>query len=209
LREELSQNQSPEENISRIPPPTCPLDVWSVADATTFRVRGPNYLQDRIKIQSSPSLFKLLAVDIYETDEPIFNIASHPKLRLQSAVQRGDCPDFVWVVNIMIPGPPNYAFVTYSTPNDPHFFDESRDNDPVNRIAKRFFFGDDDSFRDHRFKLIPKVIDGNMVVKMAVKDTPAILGTKLKQSYFSGPNYFEMDVDVASSRFLWCPFSII
>jgi hypothetical protein len=51
-------------------------------------------------------------------------------------------------------------------------------------VAYPFFFGNDDDFRNNRFKLIPKVVDGNMVVKMAVKDTPTLLGNKLKQYYY-------------------------
>jgi len=38
-----------------------------------------------------------------------------------------------------------------------------------------------------------------MIVKMAVKDTPTLLGNKLKQYYYRGDNYFELDVDVGSS----------
>ena len=38
-----------------------------------------------------------------------------------------------------------------------------------------------------------------MVIKMAVKDTPTLLGNKLKQYYYVGDNYFEVDVDVGSS----------
>ena len=34
---------------------------------------------------------------------------------------------------------------------------------------------------------------------MAVKDTPTLLGNKLKQYYHKGDNYFELDVDVGSS----------
>jgi hypothetical protein len=44
-----------------------------------------------------------------------------------------------------------------------------------------------------------QIVDGNLMVKMAVKDTPALLGNKLKQYYFKGDNYFEIDVDVGSS----------
>jgi hypothetical protein len=44
-----------------------------------------------------------------------------------------------------------------------------------------------------------QIVDGNMIVKMAVKDTPALLGNKLKQYYHKGDNYFEVDVDVGSS----------
>lgn len=70
---------------------------------------------------------------------------------------------------------------------------------PFGRIARPFFYGNDDEFRNNRFKLIPMVLEGNMIVKMAVKDTPTLLGNKLKQSYFKGENYFELDVDVGSS----------
>eukprot|EP01034_Spumella_vulgaris_P035207 gene35207-43404_t len=70
---------------------------------------------------------------------------------------------------------------------------------PFGRIARPFFNGNDDEFRNNRFKLIPKVTDGNFVVRMAVKDTPTLLGNKLKQYYHKGENYFELDVDVGSS----------
>jgi Protein ENHANCED DISEASE RESISTANCE 2, C-terminal len=55
---------------------------------------------------------------------------------------------------------------------------------PFGRIARPFFHGNDEDFRNNRFKLIPKVVDGNMIIKMAVKDTPTLLGNKLKQYYY-------------------------
>ena len=67
------------------------------------------------------------------------------------------------------------------------------------KIARPFFDGQDDEFRNNHFKLIPKVVDGNMMIKLAVKDTPTLLGNKLKQYYYKGENYFEIDVDVSSS----------
>ena len=54
---------------------------------------------------------------------------------------------------------------------------------PFGRIARPFFNGNDDEFRNGRFKLIPKVVDGNLMIKMAVKDTPTLIGNKLKQYY--------------------------
>jgi hypothetical protein len=57
----------------------------------------------------------------------------------------------------------------------------------------------DDAYRDTRFKLIPRVVKGSYIVKSAVGQTPAILGSKLVQSYYKGPNYIEVDVDVGSS----------
>lgn len=76
--------------------------------------------------------------------------------------------------------------------------------------------------------MVVQVVDGNMIVKMVVKDTPALLGNKLKITYnkvgdsrshcqyhyhhyhhdhhhaialhcAQGDNYFEMDIDIGSS----------
>jgi hypothetical protein len=72
------------------------------------------------------------------------------------------------------------------------------------KIARPFFNGVDNDYRNKRFKLIPKVredmecnvflsiflfsfcqvIEGNTLMKAAVKNKPVILGTKLKQFYY-------------------------
>ena len=44
-----------------------------------------------------------------------------------------------------------------------------------------------------------KIIEGNFIVRRAVGSTPAILGTKLKQSYRRTDRYLELIVDVGSS----------
>lgn len=45
-----------------------------------------------------------------------------------------------------------------------------------------------------RFKLIPSIVEGPFIVKKAVGNKPALLGRKLRQRYFRGPNYVETDV---------------
>lgn len=109
-------------------------------------------------------------------------------------MQRGD-DDWVFVVNIMVPGPPNLSFVAYFK-GDKSLIEADT---PFGRIARPFFTGNDDEFRNNRFKLIPRILDGNMIIKMAVKDTPTLIGNKLKQYYYKGDNYFEVDIDVTSS----------
>ena len=52
---------------------------------------------------------------------------------------------------------------------------------PFGRIAQPFFHGTDNEYRNNRFKLAPRVIEGNILIKMAVNDTPTLLGTKLAQ----------------------------
>ena len=195
--------------LGSIPPPTLPAEMWSEPDATTFRLRGKSYPQDKQKVLSEPSLFKLVAVDVFEVPEPTRNIAANPKNRVYLAQQRGD-PAWCFVMNIMVPGPPHLCFVVYLEGDKSKIEEDT----PFGRIARPFFHGNDDEFRNNRFKLIPRVVDGNMIIKMAVKDTPTLLGNKLKQYYFRGDNYFELDVDVGSSSvarcvsFFFYPFSL-
>jgi Protein ENHANCED DISEASE RESISTANCE 2, C-terminal len=54
-------------------------------------------------------------------------------------------------------------------------------------------------FRNERFKLIPSIVEGPFLVRRSVGAKPALLGRKLTQRYFRGPNYVETDVDVSSS----------
>jgi hypothetical protein len=165
---------------------------WSEPSATDFPVRGPTYLKDNKKIASPEAQFKLLATELIESPENIQNIAAHPKNRVAKASAKGD-DTFWFVFNFMIPGPPNLSFVAYW---DVDLAKVNADT-PFGRVAKPFFFGDSDKFRDSRLKVFPKVTDGNFAVKMAIKNTPAIMGQKLDHIYHRGSNYFEVDVDIS------------
>mmetsp|Transcript_9029 Transcript_9029/g.9078 ORF Transcript_9029/g.9078 Transcript_9029/m.9078 type:complete len:428 (-) Transcript_9029:325-1608(-) len=61
------------------------------------------------------------------------------------------------------------------------------------------FWRADQTYCDQRFKLIPSVEDGPWAIKLAVGTKPALTGTKLRQLYFRGKGYFEVDVDLGSS----------
>jgi hypothetical protein len=187
--------ESAQGTIGTIPAPTCPANMWADVDPSTFRVRGRSYNTDKVKEASGPNVFKLICVDMFEVVDPVRNIAADPKNRVYLANQRGD-NTWVFVVSFMVPGPPNLNFVVYLEGNK----EVIEADTPFGRIARPFFFGNDDEFRNNRFKLIPKIVEGNMVVKMAVKDTPTLIGNKLKQYYFKGDNYFELDIDVGSSN---------
>ena len=70
----------------------------------------------------------------------------------------------------------------------------------LGRVARPFFFGDDDTYRDARFKLTPRMLDSNWVVRKAVGQRPAVLGKQLKQWYWRGADYLEIDIDIGSSQ---------
>lgn len=183
-----------EGTIATVPPPTLSPEVWGEIDYDSFKIRGASYLKDRCKITSAPAMFQLAAMDLYEVPEPMQHVCAKPGNRVYMASQRGD-NTWTFCMNIMVPGPPHLCFVAYMTGDKAALEQDT----PFGRIAKKFFFGNDDVFRNNRFKLIPKVQDGNFIIKAAVKDTPALLGNKLKQYYHRGDNYFELDVDVGSS----------
>ena len=77
---------------------------------------------------------------------------------------------------------------------------------PFGKLMHRFIYGtkngkkdgSDDKFRNNTFKLIPRIVDGNFVVRKAVGSKPSILGRKIKQYYIRGERYFEIIVDIAS-----------
>ena len=56
-----------------------------------------------------------------------------------------------------------------------------------------------EDFRNQRFKLVPRIVDGPWVVKSTVPAKPALLGQKLTQRYFRGECYVETCIHVGSS----------
>ena len=70
---------------------------------------------------------------------------------------------------------------------------------PEAALLHKFIFGDDDQFRHSTFKLLPRIAEGNAVVKKAVGSKPAIMGRKLKQTYVRNRRFMEVIIDVKSS----------
>ena len=79
---------------------------------------------------------------------------------------------------------------------------------PLGRLTEPFFFGpmpDEpmDAVRHQAFKLIPRIVQGNFMIRKAVGSKPALLGRKLQLSYRRDetntlPRFFEVMVDIGS-----------
>jgi Protein ENHANCED DISEASE RESISTANCE 2, C-terminal len=181
------------------------VDAWAEAPATTYSVRGCNYIKDNQKFLSEESLFSLLTVDVVQTANarPIMEgLCNHPNERIQRALRREkatgvkELPDFIFAINLAVPGPPFYHVMIYLGCDD---LDALQDLDtPVGRLAKPFFFGSSDEYRDNKFKLIPRIVEGNFMVKKAVGSKPTILGKKLKQHYIRNSRFLELICDIES-----------
>jgi hypothetical protein len=208
-------------------PPSLRLDAWSEIFAHNFMVRGANYLNDNKKVCSESSLFQLLTVDLVCSDAPNFQgLCSHPQERIQQALQKErdtgikQLPSFVFAVNLCVPAAasttptgttspmksPNnkskstncYHLVAYFGLDDISIITTNHQSTAVGRLCHHFFFGESNTFRDSTFKLIPRIAEGNFVVRKAVGSKPSILGKKLQQYYVRTDRFMELIVDIGS-----------
>lgn len=166
--------------------------MWSNSDAA-FQVRGSNYLHDKKKVLSDPSLMEVVAVDLFEFPSPEEHVAS----RAESALDKLECSEArpLLAVNFMLPGPPHMSMVFYMQLKEEYSFSQS-----MTAIALlKHFFDADDRFRNDHFKIIPRVVQGSWVVKQGVGNSPAVVGRKLRQAYHRGDGYLELDIDLGSS----------
>ena len=186
-------------------PPPLRLGAWAEEPAQNFKVRSASYLKDEVKIPSEEAVFKLLTVDLIKVDQPIFTgLCAQPNERIQKALQREketghrELPDFIFAVNLVVPGKDTYHAVFYFGVDDRSVLEDPET--PFGRLANQFFFGPSDDFRRHTFKLIPRIAEGNVVVRKAVGSKPAILGKKIKQYYVKDDRFFELIVDIGSEK---------
>ena len=166
---------------------------WGTVEGSSWNVRGKTYLKDGVKVPSEAALLRPIGADLVQTEQMPLHFAAQKDSLLQKARARG-FRDFVFVVNVMLPGPPYTCFVQYWTATE----EELRADPRTHRLLQRVVHGKK-RIRDERFKLIPRVVEGSWLVKRAVGSKPTILGSKLEQHYFRGDNYLEVDVDVGSS----------
>eukprot|EP00562_Extubocellulus_spinifer_P005857 CAMPEP_0178520734 /NCGR_PEP_ID=MMETSP0696-20121128/27567_1 /TAXON_ID=265572 /ORGANISM="Extubocellulus spinifer, Strain CCMP396" /LENGTH=1252 /DNA_ID=CAMNT_0020151621 /DNA_START=173 /DNA_END=3932 /DNA_ORIENTATION=- len=202
--EEISHDESKVVSWATDPQP-CVLWAWAAPDANSFLTRGKKYLSDRKKYNAGDSVFRLFAVDMVEVDGTIYSgMCAHPNERVQRALRReqqglpSDLPPFVVAINIAVAGPPWYHMVFYYAVDDKSLIDGTNGT-PFSKLANEFFFGDSDEMRDETFKMIPRIVEGNFIVRKAVGSTPAIMGNKLKQHYIHNDRYFELLLDTGSS----------
>jgi hypothetical protein len=196
--------------IGNHPKPLAPKR-WAEPDPNSFIVRGPKYKDDGVKINAGASIGHLIAVDVVRVDKPMLTgMSVHPTERIQLALQREKemkakgqhsdaAPPFTFVVNIVIPGMQCFHAVFYFAVDDMSTIDGS-DDTPSSRLCQKFIFGESDEFRDETFKLIPRIVEGNFIVRKAVGSTPAIMGTRLKQYYVRTDRFMELILDCGSSQ---------
>lgn len=199
----------PRDDMNRVT--SRPGAYWSEPDSSGFRVRGPTYLMDKVKIGSPAPVFELLDCDLFDLPQPTSHLMRflQPRIDALWRDRPGVSPKrrYTFVVQLQVPGPPHKSFVIYFGCVDASLIFDS--DTPFARIARRFFVAKDSTpgqssdlhkWRNNTFKLIPRCVNAPFVVKRAVGEVPTLLGNKLQQSYFGRHDYFEVDVNISSSR---------
>jgi len=169
-----------------------------------FKVRGPTYLEDKVKMYAGPSSMQVVSMQWSNCPCPIDSLGQHPGGFVQShQAHRKDRP-FMFIVNFMIPSLGNY--VTY------HVLKPDSEDYVFIELMNSFVNSPDDEFRKDRFKLIPSVIEGSYFVRRAVGSTPALLCKKLTTTFYKSWNcdkidislargeWFEVSIDISSSK---------
>ncbi|GKU87430.1 hypothetical protein SLEP1_g1826 [Rubroshorea leprosula] len=168
---------------------------WASPPGEMFSLRSKNYFTKRQKSPSGEHLLAPVGMDWIRSNGKLDNVLGRADNRVAQALRKAQSDgkslkSFVFAVNLQIPGKDYHSAVFYYAAEDPI---------PSGSLLHRFINGDD-AFRNHRFKIVNRIVKGPWVVKKAVGSYSAcLLGKALTCNYHIGANYLEIDVDIASS----------
>jgi len=163
---------------------------WYQPEIANTSIRSKTYLTSRLKIRNgAPPLLDLTHFSFLNIKERVDNVGSHKN----SWLNRG-CPEELknrrfLIINIQITSM-NVMLVQYFVFNEQGLTGCKR----VNKMFDEFVRGSNE-FRDKRLKLIPVIVEGPWLVRNSVPTRPCIIGTKVKNRYAKGANYFEVDIE--------------
>eukprot|EP00735_Rhodelphis_limneticus_P008758 TRINITY_DN2243_c0_g2::TRINITY_DN2243_c0_g2_i1::g.6724::m.6724 TRINITY_DN2243_c0_g2::TRINITY_DN2243_c0_g2_i1::g.6724 ORF type:complete len:254 (+),score=16.49,sp/Q8VZF6/EDR2L_ARATH/35.43/4e-35,DUF1336/PF07059.7/2e-48 TRINITY_DN2243_c0_g2_i1:168-929(+) len=165
--------------------------------ASNFPVRGANYASDKRKDPSEESAAHLIMCEMFHSETRCDNVTLwRRKHILEEAKRKGLLTDnqdpFLFTINMQLPGGPEVATYFLMKP------EIIQKDAKFAKLWKRFCQGDDD-FRSKKLKLIPLIVDANVIVTRCVGKKPVILGKHIPTKHFTGNNYVEIDVDITNS----------
>lgn len=169
--------------------PTCTIpSSWTMAEPSTFLIRGKSYLQDHQKIKANHTLMEMVAADWLTSDKREDDVGGRAGSIVQNYAAKGG-PEFFFIVNIQVPGSTTYSLALYYMMSTP-----LEDVPLLKSFVER-----DDAYRNSRFKLIPYISKGSWIVKQSVGKKACLVGQALEVNYFHGKNYIELGIDIGSS----------
>jgi len=191
--------------------------TWEEGNASLFWVRGPDYTDDREKIQAGGPVFRLVHLDLFQG--PYVENHVFPKVRDSLPDDVGVLKkdrEFYLILNFMVRGKDRYLDKKKKKNKSESWINwifyfalpKSARKDPANAQFFRcwdVFLKGDEKERNHRVKVIPCVADGPWIVRAAIgggKEShkgvvPTLIGEKVTTNYYDGDDYLEIDYNTA------------
>lgn len=196
---------TPNPNVKQFNPekddPLSVTNMWCSAKASQWDVRAKDYLNNDAKPKdaSKSAAFELVGLSIVTSLKPLRNLADHIK-SLKAYLEEdaeSDDPGFFVICAYLLPGHPTSAAVQVFRRVLPEGEDAAFDN-----AFSRFVKGDDEYRNDH-LKQLAQLENMSWILRSALSGLgglrPVIIGRRLSTFHYTGPNYIEFDLDVASS----------
>lgn len=158
-------------------------------DSALYKLKDENIIFNPIPetmwSEEITTKFKLLGIDSYKGKE--YNVCSSKNFQ----IMLDNLPEnnFLFVINFMIED--NNSVIIYFNVDRTTLTD-----------TERLFFSNEfeNRLRNKAFKIVPELIEGSPIIKMAIEPTLSIIGPK--QTYHQHDKYFEIGVDTSSSSSL-------
>lgn len=173
------------------------LEVWGhwyqpeIADTP---IRSKTYLTSRLKVRNgAPPLLELTHFDFFQIKERVDDVGSHKNSWLNRACPAELKDRKFLIINIQVTAM-NVLLTQYFVFNEKGCTGCER----VDKMWDEFVRGTD-RFRDRKLKLIPIIVEGPWLVRNSVPTRPCIIGTKVKNRYSQGANYYEIDIETDAS----------
>jgi len=169
---------------------------YSHLAAESFKVRGPRYLTDKVKVDAAPAAFDLMHVELFLSHERIGNLAARRNSWLRKARAAGDTRYYLTIVYVTPAAPFIHVALYYAV--DQGKVDA---NPALKKLWTQFTAHGEaaDAFRNDRWKVIPRISEGSWVVSTAVGTKPALLAQKLTHTWIICDDVYDEPAAAGSS----------
>lgn len=173
---------------------------YETIDATSFKVRGPNYLKDRMKVQSAGSSAELVVVDVYKVTRDVSRVAQDEEAGVIRRLRKNGEKRRLLILNFRLAPLQMVAVWALPAVGDENGSFGGADGAPARKLISRFLDDMDDAERRKRLKFVPRVVEGPFLVRKFIGETPAIIARPVPTDFYADGNEFEISLAISASR---------